>query len=852
MHREGTQTRTFLDWRKTLPALVLICSLGVQSVSGQRRTSRKTEPTPHPTPQATPIPTPSAPTIDAPQVAAEAMQLNQRLRTLPERVVSVDSLTTLESQINTLKQTTGEKAQQTESAIQSGAILTELQQASLDWEALSKEGKSLSETLTRHANSVDGELQSLKNDQSRWSTTNEVIKTQQSPPELVELTNKVVTDIGTALKAAEERRSRVVALQQSLGAQLSIIATETEHLSKAKAQSQRSLLEQDSSPLWKVQFASTTESNVARVFRSSFSQDLSRLRAFVFAKRTSLFLVSFLTLVLLAIFIRLGRGKSVGKLDRENHSSLFQRPFSLALLVFIVAMFPLLYDAPNSAIGLVNLVGIIPVTRVLSPRLTKPYQRLLLALIAGTLLWPIIKLLPFATWFKRDLLAIFTLATITVFVWLGRQALGDGSSAQRSLTTLVATLLGLFLLVIAFFANLFGYVGLSDLLTQGSFVSAYRAVVLYTVFVVGGLLISAVLQPNAVQSLTPLSTDRDRLARRLTFTLGVTVFLVWVHSALKLFAIREDVYQSISSALNYQISVGSASFAIGNIVAFVLTLLGGYLVALVTRAILGEAILPRLKLARGLPNAIATVTHYVLLVLIFLFALAAAGVELSKFTILTGAFGVGIGFGLQNVVNNFVSGLILLFERPVRVGDILEIKGVGGEVTKIGFRSSTVHAFDGSDLIIPNATLISEQVTNWTLTGTRRQIIMNIHVAYGNDPTKVRDLLRETVTDHPHVLVYPSPAAFFLGFGDSALNFEVRFWAPRPEDVLELKSEVALRIAAALNKAGIEVPVPQRRLHITQSAQTAESLVDEQATTGISDNRDSASPGKFAAKGERR
>jgi small-conductance mechanosensitive channel len=216
----------------------------------------------------------------------------------------------------------------------------------------------------------------------------------------------------------------------------------------------------------------------------------------------------------------------------------------------------------------------------------------------------------------------------------------------------------------------------------------------------------------------------------------------------------------------------------------------------------------------------------VLLVFIVLLALAAAGVELSKFTLLTGALGVGLGFGLQNVVNNFVSGLILLFERPVRIGDILEIGQLSGQVTKIGVRSTSLHAFDGSDLIIPNAKLISEQVVNWTLTGTRRQIVVNVPVAYGADPTKVRDLLRQTAESHPQVLDFPKPVAFFLGFGDSALNFEVRFWAPRPDIVGDLKSDVALNIATALKDAGFTVPVPRRDLHITTTDQKQAKAID--------------------------
>ena len=816
----------------TLLAAILACTAVVQVVNSQTRSQRKTNAASQPSPEASPSPSPTPPPIDATQVAADAMQVNQRLRSLPERLVSNESLTELEQQVNELRQTTTEKAQQTELAIQSGGIFTELQQATLDWEALSKESKSLSETLSKHATALDSEIQSLSNDQSRWSTVQQSVTAQETPPELIELTNKVVVDIDNALRSAEERRIRMVALQQSLVTQLSIIARETEQLAKAKAESQRSLLEQDSLPLWKVQFRSTSESSVARTLRGTYTQDIARLKTYIYAKRTALIVVAFITLVVLAFFIRLSRAR-VGKPQTEADTALAQRPLSLALLVFLVAMMPLLYDAPNSAIGLVNLIALVPITGLLKPRLTRTYQRLLLALIATVLAWPCVKLFQVPTWFKRDLLALFTLCVIALFILLARKAIPLGSN-ERGAPGLssVALIVGIFLLLIAFLANVFGYVGLSDLLTQGTLVSAYRAVIVYTVFLVGGSVISSLLRPNAGASFTIVRTDRERLAGRLTFALGVTAFLIWIHSTLKLFAVREDVYGAIRSLLNYQINIGSASFAISNIVAFVLTLLGGYLIASVTRAVLGEAILPRMTLARGLPNAIATVTHYVLLVLIFLLALAAAGVELSKFTILTGAFGVGLGFGLQNVVNNFVSGLILLFERPVRVGDILEIKGVGGEVTKIGFRSSTVHAFDGSDLIIPNATLISEQVTNWTLTGTHRKIVLNIHVGYGNDPTKVRDLLSATAAAHPEVLQHPKPIALFLGFGDSALNFEVWFWAPRPEVVPELRSDVALNIAAALSEAGIKVPVPQRSLHITgldQNNNLEEALNDEQS-----------------------
>ncbi|PYS70426.1 MAG: hypothetical protein DMF69_13590 [Acidobacteria bacterium] len=770
------------------------------------------------------------PTIATPQVAVEAMQLNQRLRTLPDRVVADQTLAELQQQITSLEETTREIERKTEQAIQSGAIFTELQESELDWEALNKQVKSLSEILITHATALENEVQSLRIEESLWSATSEQIKTQESPAELSELTGKALADISAASTSAEERRSRIVALQQSVAKQGVIISTETERVKKAKAESQRSLLVPDRPPLWKVQFQ--PEQGISPLLRSSFVEDVARLKTFISAKATVLLGIAFLTLGVLGFFLRLRRAPQTetSESNLKKRTLMLQRPIALALLVFVLAMMLLFFDAPNVVLALVYLIGLVPVLRLLKPHLTKTTQRMLVALIVSVLIWHLIKLIHFPIWIKRDLIAVFNLVVVGSFGWWLRQAYRDNLNRQRGLTlTLVATAAAIVLLVLAFFANLSGYVGLSNLLTLGTLTSSYRAVSLYTVFAVGSLLIS-LIPTKTTQPLSSAGTDHDRLTRRLTFALGVTLFFVWLHTALKLFAVLEPLLAAIRTALNYQIEVGSASFKVSNIGSFIFVLIVGYLIASVTRALLGEVILPRLKLEYGLPNAIATITHYVVLVMVFFLAIAAAGVELSKFTILTGAIGVGLGFGLQNVVNNFVSGLILLFERPVRIGDFLEIGGATGQVSKIGVRSSTLHAIDGSDLIIPNATLISERVTNWTLSSTRRQIFLNIPVAYGNDPTEVRDLLRNTVSAHPDVLKVPNPKAFFLGFGDSALNFEVRFWAARPQVVLDLKSEVALSIAAALTKAGMKVPMPQRALHITRSdldASAAASTKDE-------------------------
>jgi small-conductance mechanosensitive channel len=203
-------------------------------------------------------------------------------------------------------------------------------------------------------------------------------------------------------------------------------------------------------------------------------------------------------------------------------------------------------------------------------------------------------------------------------------------------------------------------------------------------------------------------------------------------------------------------------------------------------------------------------------------------VELDKFTVLTGALGVGLGFGLQNIVNNFISGLILLFERPIHVGDTVEVNGLVGKLRRIGARSSTVLTFQGAEVIVPNSNLISNQVINWTLSSPWRRVDVPVNVAYGSDPAKVLKLLVEVANSHPGVLRERPPTAFFLGFGDSALNFELRFWSATQETWFELRSDVTMAVAKALDEAGIDVPFPQRDLHVRSiDKSVAESLAEK-------------------------
>jgi small-conductance mechanosensitive channel len=179
-----------------------------------------------------------------------------------------------------------------------------------------------------------------------------------------------------------------------------------------------------------------------------------------------------------------------------------------------------------------------------------------------------------------------------------------------------------------------------------------------------------------------------------------------------------------------------------------------------------------------------------------------------------GALGVGIGFGLQNVVNNFVSGLILMFERPIQPGDVIDVGTMQGKVLEIGLRATRVRTWEGAEVIVPNGTMLSGNLVNWTLSDTTRRVEIPVGVAYGSSIRRVLEILTRVAKAQPDALKEPEPVVVFNGFGESSLDFLVRFWAPDATIAVTAHSEAGVQIAEALAEAGIEIPFPQRDLHI--------------------------------------
>jgi potassium-dependent mechanosensitive channel len=305
-----------------------------------------------------------------------------------------------------------------------------------------------------------------------------------------------------------------------------------------------------------------------------------------------------------------------------------------------------------------------------------------------------------------------------------------------------------------------------------------------------------------------------RLARRLVLLMQVVFVFGGFLIVLDVWELAPSPVETWQRIIGAGYTFGRVHLTVGRVMLGVAAIYFALVVSWLVRAFVQSEVYRRWDFDRGVGDSINKLLHYTLIVIGLLFALAILGVELQNFAIVAGALGIGIGFGLQNVVSNFASGLILLFERPVRVGDTVVVGGEWGTIRKIGLRSTVMLTFDQSEMIVPNADLVSEKVVNWTLSNPVARIILPVGVSYGTDIQQVLGILMEAGTAHEAVLSDPPPQALFMQFGDSSLDFELRVWVKQIRQRLEVRSVILTEVDRRFAEVGIEIPFPQRDLHL--------------------------------------
>ena len=664
--------------------------------------------------------------------------------------------------------------------------------------------------LTQHATSLEEQLVSLDQLNKTWQATLQSAKQPETPPLVLQSVQSVVGSIEQTQQAAESARDHVLTLQSRLSEQEARVRTALSSIEQAVTQALKNIFVRDSRPIWSLETSLGTEWE--KHSGESFSSQLETSAAF--SRRLPFtFLIHALFIVLMATALHWMR-RRIGKLaeekpDLERALPILDLPVSTAFALSMLLV-PLIYEqAPRLIHAIMGAVTIIPTALVLRRLLARNSYPILNAIVILYFVGQLRILAASLPVLARFIFLGQVLGASIFLVWVLRSWRLPAESVEthgRIWRTIRAIAkIGLIILPAAFLANIFGYVNLGNLLGIIFFRSAYIAAMLYTAIrIIEGLIIIA-LQVRPLGSLRVISLHRQMIQRRTCRVLEFLAFLFWLNVLLSFFGLRDSLIASIGAALNANLAIGSFSITLGGILAFLITVWASFLVSKFLRFLLEEDVYHHLRLAAGIPYAISTMLHYVILLIGFFVALGALGIDLTKVTILAGAFSVGIGFGLQNVINNFVSGLILLFERPIKVGDVIEVGGNVGEVSRIGIRASVIRTADGSEVIVPNGSLISSQVTNWTFSDRQRAVEVSVNVAGGSDPQRVVELLKTTTVAHSGVAKEPLPQVYVVNFSAGAVTFKLRAWTNRHEDWAQLRSDLSVAVNDALAREKIAI-----------------------------------------------
>jgi len=664
--------------------------------------------------------------------------------------------------------------------------------------------------LTGHATSLEEQLERLDKLNKTWQATLQSAKKPETPPPVLQRIQSVVDSVEHTRQATESGQVHVLALQSSLSEAQARVRTTLSSIERAEIRAVQHIFVRDSPPIWNVGTGLATE--WAKHSSESFSSQVKASAAFT--KRLPFtFLIHAGCVVLIATALhwmrRRIRKPAEGKADLQRALPILDVPVSTAFTLSILLV-PLIYgQAPRLIHAIMGVVTLLPAVVVLRRLLLPNSYPILNAIVILYFVGQLQVLAAPLPVLARFLFLGELLGASVFLVWVLRswhlptEAVETHGRVWRTIRAIAK--IGLFLLPVAFLANIFGYVNLANLLGIIFLRSIYIAAMLYiTIRIIEGLIIIA-LQVRPLGLSRAISQHRPMIQRRTSRLLEFLAFLFWLSLLLNFFGLLTPVVAATESALNANLRIGSFNITLGDILVALIAVWVSFLVSKFVRFLLEEDVYDHLHLASGIPYAISTMLHYAILVLGFLVALSALGIDLTKLTILIGAFTVGIGFGLQNIINNFVSGLILLFERPIKIGDVIEVGGNMGEVRRIGIRASVIRTLDGSEIIVPNGSFISGQVTNWTFSDRQRAVEVSVNVAGDTDPRRVTELLKRTAAAHPDVAREPSPQVYVTSFTAGAVTYQLRAWTDRQEDWAQLRSDLSLAVKDALARETIAI-----------------------------------------------
>jgi len=607
--------------------------------------------------------------IPASSVVGQAEILADQLRELRSRIALQPSISQIEEEFPSLLSSLRVLARDSDEDLQQPLPLRRLEEMTQQWARLEQQLYDWRQQLVDRSEALRQERVALEVIQTQWQLTRQAALDDLYPPALNERVQSALEDVGSAGEQLSTRMNAVLTLQNQVSQEGVAVADMLARIEEAQQAARQRLFATDSPPLWQAVLSpQDTVSLVAQMRGSwlessdSFGQFLDENR-----QRVVLHLLMFLGLVALVQGLRTRSRRSRAWIVDEDTvaatAHILGRPISSALLIALLATRWFYPGAPIVVSDLAFLALLIPVLRLV-PGLVPSALRGPLYWLVGFFIVSQLGALATEQSLLRRLLVLGV--TVSAFGGLARWVRPGGPAAALSAgrwwrVARFVSRVGVLTLGTSVLANVLGNVNLAELLTGATLSSALMANVLFAGAVVLTGLLTVLLRTRGARSLAAVRTHRDLLTSRMGTTVRAAALIAWAGSTLVTFNVFDPMLAAVTAILAKQWSIGSLQISLGDLLAFAVTLWIAALASRFVRFVLQEDVLPRIALARGVAGAVSMVVHYTVLGVGFVFAVAAAGIDLSRLALLIGAFGVGLGFGLQTVVDSFVSGLILLF-----------------------------------------------------------------------------------------------------------------------------------------------------------------------------------------------
>ncbi len=630
----------------------------------------------------------------------------------------------------------------------------------------------------------------------------------------------VIDEAGKNKSKFLEREKELMALENEIARESSFCTDIVEGVVQHQVDLRDSLFVASVPALWNATLVSEHDQPGISNLKNFWYRTTKTVRIYLSSEHKSLIFALFLFCAVLVFsikfsFTRFNVNDTEVIQNKGIQTILFNYPFLAISALFLIA-YRLLFPYHPLIIGKFTVLFLLIVSRYFMPHFT---NRRVKRFFGGMIFLLTLNYLQVMFWYFENFSRYYILIEQLIGILISAYYLTPvfwkqtpkGFKLMRAAGFLAIVVFVFFF--ISLIANLFGYFDLAILMLKvGIHIPAYT-IIIYGIYKIWIALTNAGVLIGKATKQTYLTHYWEKIEKRIVQIVTVSLVLFWIYSVIVLFEFNFQTNLWITDFLVKRWTIGTLQVSLGAIISLIVILVITFFLTGIIKFIIDDEFIKQSKLPRGVANAISVSIRYLIVIIGLTFALSAAGIDLGKFSLLAGALGVGIGFGLQNIVNNFISGLILVYERPLQVGDTIEIENLLGQVKQIGLRSSHVMTFEGAEVVVPNGNLISNQLINWTLSDNRRRIEVKVGAAYGSDPNIILKILESVPKENPGILTDPAPIALFDGFGESSLNFRLLYWVPF-EIGIQTKSDVSIAIYNQFKANKIEIPFPQLDLNV--------------------------------------